>query len=63
MTQKELLYYEDAIGHESNIEKICRETLNNLQDERLVNFMENQLECHKMINKSLKEKLGEKANG
>ena len=32
MTQKELLYVEDAIGHEKNIISICNETLNCLED-------------------------------
>ena len=33
MTQKELLYVEDAVGHETNIIKILQETIKNLQDE------------------------------
>lgn len=53
MTQKELLYFEDAIGHEGNIIKICEESVKNLQDERLVSFMENEINIHT----SLKEKL------
>ena len=40
MTQKELLYVEDAIGHEKNIISICNETVNMLEEDDLVSFME-----------------------
>jgi len=53
MTQKELSYLEDAIGHESNIIKICEETIKNLEDESLKEFMSNEVSNHT----SLKEKL------
>ena len=39
MTQKELSYLEDAIGHEGNIIKICEETIKKLEDEELITFM------------------------
>lgn len=32
MTQKELLYFEDAIKHESNIISILNESLNNIEE-------------------------------
>ena len=35
MTQKELLYVEDAIGHEQNIISICQESINFLEDENV----------------------------
>ena len=53
MTQKELSYVEDAIGHEDNIIKIINEGIKNLKDERLITFMESELNTHS----SLKEKL------
>ena len=53
MTQKELLYLEDAIGHEANIIKICEDIIKNLEDQNLVTFMENELSNHK----TLKDKL------
>ena len=46
MTQKELLYVEDAIGHEQNIIKILNESLANLEDEKLVSFMEKENKKH-----------------
>ena len=44
MTQKELLYIEDAIEHESTIISVCEDMIDNLEDEGLVSFMEEQLE-------------------
>jgi hypothetical protein len=46
MTEKELLYVEDAIGHESNIISIIAETINNLENEELKDFMEEKLNQH-----------------
>ena len=53
MTQKELLYVEDAVGHETNIISICKSTMENLQDENLKNFLEQEINNHK----SMKDKL------
>ena len=39
MTQKELAYVEDAIGHEENIIKICNESIKNLEDDTLKEFL------------------------
>ncbi len=46
MTEKELLYVEDAINHECNIINIVTETINNLQDNDLKTFMEEKLNEH-----------------
>lgn len=46
MTQKELLYVEDAIGHENIIIDVCNDTIENLEDEELISFMENEVEKH-----------------
>lgn len=46
MTQKELLYLEDAIGHEHVLINICRDTIEKLEDEDLISFMENELSIH-----------------
>ena len=62
MTQKELTYVEDAIGHEGNIIKICTETINNLQDEKLIDYMNQQVECHTALKEKLMTMLEEKAN-
>ena len=53
MTQKELLYVEDAYKHEDNIIKICNETMNMLEDDELISFIEKEVKKHI----SMKEKL------
>jgi len=53
MTQKELLYVEDAIGHEQNIICILEDMLNNLEDDSLCSFINKQINKHD----SIKEKL------
>ena len=63
MTQKELLYFEDAIGHEMSIIKILKNSIEQLDDERLVTFMNGELSKHKNLKEKLMNKLGEKANG
>lgn len=62
MTQKELLYLEDAIGHEQNIIKICEDTIKNLEEENLITFMENELNNHVTIKDNLINILEIKAN-
>ena len=62
MTQKELSYVEDAIGHKSNIIKIINEGIKNLEDENLVTFMEAELNTHKNMKEKLMNLLEEKAN-
>ena len=62
MTQKELLYVEDAVGHEQNLDTITKETIKLLQDKNLKIFMGNQLQIHQNIKEKLmnllKEELG-----
>ncbi len=53
MTQKELLYFEDAIGHESNMISIIEAGIQNLEDENLVSFMNNELTKHRETKKKL----------
>ncbi len=53
MTQKELLYVEDAIGHENNIIAIINENLNTLTDTALITFMSNELKTHQKMQKDL----------
>ena len=53
MTQKELLYLEDAIGHEENIISIIRESIKNLEDGDLVSFFEEELDSHEKEKKNL----------
>ena len=63
MTQKELSYLEDAIGHEKNIIDICKESLNNLEDDNLISFLTQQLEKHKETKEKLLNILEVKSNG
>ena len=52
MTQKELLYFEDAIGHEKNIILICDESINKIDDGELISFFEKEKDIHeKVLNK------------
>ena len=62
MTQKELAYVEDAIGHEGNIIKIIDESIKNLQDERLISFMQAELNTHTAMKEKLMNLLEAKAN-
>lgn len=62
MTQKELLYVEDAIGHEGNIIKICQDAVTKLEDESLVKFMESEINRHKSMKEKLMNMLEAKAN-
>ena len=62
MTQKELLYLEDAIGHEKNIISIVEDTKERLEDEELKNLLEEELQEHNSTLNSLMTKLEESAN-
>ena len=53
MTQKELAYFEDAIGHEENIIKILSESMESIDDEKIIDFVENE----KGLHQTRKEKL------
>lgn len=62
MTQKELAYVEDAIGHEENIIKICGDSFNRLEDESLKEFMQNEINIHTSMKEKLMSLLEAKAN-
>lgn len=62
MTQKELLYCEDAVGHEKSIIKICEESIKNLEDENLISFMQEEISMHNTLLENLMNKLGCEAN-
>lgn len=53
MTQKELLYVEDAVKHECNVIAIIKDIIERLEDEDLVDFMEDMLESHKTMKDNL----------
>ena len=63
MTQKELLYFEDAIGHEQNIISIIEESLNNIDDEEIITFMNDELTKHNVTCNNLISVLEELQNG
>lgn len=60
MTQKELLYLEDAVGHESSILEILNESLRGLDDDKLVTFIEEEIDKHESIKEGLKELMEDK---
>ena len=49
MTSKELLYVEDALGHEQYVQTQCCETANRIQDSELKNFARELEQVHKNI--------------
>ena len=59
MTQKELLYLEDAVGHEQNIISIINESINQLEDEELISFMKKEIDNHTNIKENLMNLLEE----
>ena len=59
MTQKELLYLEDAVGHEDNIICILKESLNYLEDKELITFLKSELKKHESLRTKLINKLGD----
>ena len=62
MTQKELSYLEDAIGHENSIIKICSESITYLEDENLVDFMNEEIKNHSKVKTKLMKLMEVKAN-
>ncbi|MBQ7160396.1 MAG: hypothetical protein IJR90_01670 [Clostridia bacterium] len=46
MTNKELLYIKDALGHESEMQKSCTQFANQLQDPDLRNFVNSLAKKH-----------------
>lgn len=49
MTSKELLYVEDALGHEQYFQTKCREVAGNLQDGELKNAVHDMQAKHQEI--------------
>ena len=62
MTQKELAYFEDAVGHEDIIIKSLQETLENLQDEDLSSLVETDIEKHNSLKQELLRTMEEQVN-
>lgn len=49
MTTKELLYIEDALGHEQHFQMKCKETISQIQDGELKSCLEQLTQKHKQI--------------
>lgn len=49
MTTKELLYVEDALGHEKYFQTKCTETINQIQDAELKACVEQLAQKHQQI--------------
>ena len=62
MTQKELLYVEDAIGHETSIIEIIKESINFMDDDELISCLESDLNKHVDLKNRLTNLLEEKTN-
>ncbi len=63
MTQKELLYYEDAIGHEGNIIKILNNSIEMTDDEEIKSFLESEVSIHTTLKENLISLLEGEVNG
>lgn len=62
MTQKELAYVVDAVKHEDNVIKIIDISLDNLNDDSLLEFMNDERQIHENMKENLTKMLEVKAN-
>jgi len=62
MTQKELLYVEDAIGHENVIINNIQDYINCSEESDLVDFYQKELRTHEKIKKALFNLLEDESN-
>lgn len=62
MTEKELLYLEDAVNHEMSIVKILEESIKKLKAEDLQTFLKKEQKKHETTLEKLMKLLEEKAN-
>ncbi len=62
MTEKELLYVEDAIGHEDSIIAYLKDAMNGLEDKNLVSFVKNEVKKHENVRCKLLDILKENAD-
>ncbi len=58
MTQKELLYVEDAVMHEKSIISILEESKEKLNNDDFINFMNEEINNHQTIKDNLMNLLG-----
>ena len=62
MTQKELLYVEDAVEHEKVIVDIINESINGTIEDDILSFLNNEIEKHNSIKQRLMNLLEDKSN-
>ena len=62
MTQKELLYVEDAICHESSIISILTDSINKAENDEIRDFLEEKLNEHIAFKVELINMLEDKTN-
>ena len=62
MTQKELLYVEDAIGHEQTVVAACSSIVEQLEDEELIDYMNNEINTHQEMLNDLVKALEDEKN-
>ena len=62
MTTKELLYIEDALGHEKYFQTKCSEVMSQMQDQELKTSVEQMAQKHQQIFQSFYTLLGQRAN-
>ncbi len=63
MSQKELSYLEDAVGHETSIIDICNASINQIDDEEIISFLNSEIKKHEDTKEKLMNVLEEKTNG
>lgn len=62
MTQKELLYVEDAIGHEKTIISNLEDYINCLENTEIIDFFKKELKTHTKIKTDLLKLLESEKN-
>ena len=62
MTQKELLYLEDAYSHEVSIISICKKAQEETNDNIIKDYMNNQISIHQALKNDLMNLLKDVAN-
>ena len=62
MTQKDLLYLEDAIGHETNLVSIYEYYVEILQDTNLKAFLKSEIKKHQSLKTKLLKTMEDIAN-
>lgn len=63
MTQKELLYFEDAIGHLGNIDKLLNDFTEKVIDDQIKKFLSDEQKKLLELKSDLINVLGGNANG